>query len=70
MWRWENWTSTGVERDSGVGLMVTEITLELRTVLFLTRKHRNIDSTKGYLELTVKALLITLDGCMESRLCH
>lgn len=36
LWRWEN------SMSSGVGLMVTEITLELSTGLFLQREQRHI----------------------------
>lgn len=42
LWRWENSMSSGVDRASGVGLMVTEITLELSTGLFLQREQRHI----------------------------
>lgn len=38
LYRWENSISRGVRRDRGNGFTVTEMTLELRTVLFLGRR--------------------------------
>ncbi len=40
LYRCENSITTGAEREAGVGLMVTDKTLELRTVLFLEGERK------------------------------
>lgn len=43
LYMWANSISKGVSRDRGGGFTVTEMTLELRTVVFLgTSKHKRL----------------------------
>lgn len=48
LYRWENSISRGVRRDRGNGFTVTEMTLELRTVLFLGRRGQR-EALEGFL---------------------